>query len=199
MDGPKIIAARHYKVDSDVQTLVSDCKRISEFLEGLSKEDKQRTLFIEGDKKIVDHYLKYISHGQPPKEIENDPFFIAIQIAKRENWRIIPLDKSKVGDMAFELTTGSNDALTRRYIDKNLRQRYWAHYLRREKPQSGDLIVMHPNQIEGFLEESGMDPNDVVRISQLTSDFSPRLDPEEIKELMARRKQTREQRSRQKT
>jgi len=213
---PTVIAVRHPEVTDkypDDGRLLKSSKALINFLERTSS-DKRRTLYIELSQPQIDYYLK---HGEAPGFVARfpdsyDPFFDAIDFAKKKGWNIVGLDKPKI---LLDLLPKQEQAyrshsllrlfedippppqLTLRYAMHNLREKSWAHKLKREKPTANDIVVMHPNHISGFLIESGLKGKNVVWIDKprsLKIIKASRLNSREKRQLKRRRDQLREQR-----
>jgi len=213
---PTFIAVRHPEA-TDKYPADNRLSRSSKVLIDFLKKPfsgKRRTLYIELTQLQIDYYLK---HGEAPGfvarfPVSYDPFFDAIDLAKKKGWKIVGLDKPRLlldllpkqeqvyrrqSVLHFFGDAPPPPQLPLRYAMHNLREKSWAHKLKREKPTANDIVVMHPNHISGFLIESGLKGKNVVWIDKprsLKIIKASRLNSREKRQLKRRRDQLREQR-----
>lgn len=192
---PTVIALKHYRVIEKKEELTQTQERVQEYLNKLAAVKQQRRVFIELNEKV----LESIRSGEYPFI---EPFSTVVLTADEQNWTVIPLGRKLITDVrstVVERTSrkfrfeGPNDPFdfqTIRYINQNLRERAWAHKIKMQKPGEHDLIVMHPNHVEGFLKETGHDPQKVVWINKpdKKSGILKRLDGDELAKFLAERK-----------
>ncbi|MDD5162677.1 MAG: hypothetical protein PHD95_00540 [Candidatus ainarchaeum sp.] len=172
-NNPKIIALEHPPFPNSLSkhtALAEGSAQIRAFLEKRAKKGTTFRIFLEGSLDMLNYFKKidldFAEMGSEEKDrsfflADLSPYFNVVQIATREKWPIIPLDKKAIKALV-EKGIAKKDSTLGRYLVSNLRERYWAHLLKIMKPTSVDVIIVHPNHVRGLLIETGMNPRNVI-------------------------------------
>lgn len=156
---PLIVAVNHPTNIVGEASLEQEYDKVIKMFASISGK-KSRRVFIEISPKGLQE-LKSSGWARVP-----DPFLAAYFSARTAGYEIIPLDNNKLHDIdslgnysRILRNLGEADAPKLfRYLNKNLREKYWAFKVKANKITSADVIVMHPNHVRGFLKESGLKP-----------------------------------------
>ena len=197
-DAPLLLAARHYDPITSRLNLFVTKRRILSVLKSMNGT-QPRTLFVE----IFPSTIQELMSGKKfPKEARFDPFCAAVLAAKKRGWNVVALDSERYR----RLTKSAHFVLAlhnwefhpervtahhkSRYLITNFRERAWAKKLKTQPPQPGDIILMHPNHAEPFLEESGLKAN-IKWINRPAENTVERLNPSELETLRKARSKDR--------
>lgn len=155
---PTIIAVRHLSnsEQGEEPAIRNEAIVLSKFLDRLSEEKKRRTLYLEASPRALQDFEEM---GLLFRAL--DPFSNALLTAKRQKWRIVLLDNKEDDRNAWLRPWIS--ALRKRFDNKNLREKKWASIV--QGAREGDIVVMHPDHVRGFLIESGFSGRSVLWIS----------------------------------
>jgi len=180
MDAPLIVAAKHLKVGMSDRLIAETKEKLSQELNPLAQDGVKRRLFIEGTREF------YSSVLEDPNVCDlepciSEPYYHAVRIALNAGWQVVTLDKASYEDVIQNYPPKSPE---RRYMQYNLRERHWALVLRQHSACSNDIMLIHPNHVEGFLAETGFPSERVRWLDTPEVKAEPqRLDPEEIRKL----------------
>ncbi len=163
-----IFGWEHSKEPENLQECIKSAKTVSNILESLAHQSVQRTLFIEGTKRSLRNEKVdiYNDPNKPLFEIssKNEPFLAAVQTAKKNGWKIVPLDsriKRATSEFGFFGTTES-----RLFHNMNVREDAWVDGVLKKEAKPKDVILIHSGHVRGILLKTGWKGKQVIWVNR---------------------------------
>lgn len=178
--GPLIIAALH----QDRYGLRDLVKTGEAVAEAVRKHGvKGARVFIEGEQKIIEQQMR--EDTDPSR-----PYALAAATAAEKGMEVVGLDTKEM-IKAFYGHENRGDIELMRFTEKNLREWSWAKKVEQTEPPvtEDDIVIMHPNHVEGFLKNSRM-AHEIVWVDQPYKSDLKRLSEDEVVGLMAEKTKT---------
>ena len=192
-DFPKVLAVRHYTLGTRNKTLEDANTRLLERLKQIAGDERKHTLFLEGQRDEVEEIKKSGIPKQKRRRVE--PFLTAIKFALDNDWDIVGVDRPEMRSLGAK---SYGDEQAWRYVNRNMRERYWTGFFTRNNACNDDVFLVHPDHARSFMQDAGRSASEIEWISNPRKKGAKgtieRLSPDELTEFLNRRDSEREKR-----